>query len=88
MASEQAGWHSATRSGQSVKVHSDTGFDSLALRDMQGACWPWRAGCVIIQPPYRCRNFLIDSTQDEAEHPAIFPGSEVYFLVALPGRYT
>jgi len=48
---------------------------------MQGACWPRRAGDAIIQAPDRRRNFLIDSTQDEAEHPALSPGSGVYILL-------
>ena len=36
------------------------------------------------QLPDRCRNFPIDTTSREPEHPALHPGSGVYFLLASP----
>ena len=40
-------------------------------------------GCAVILAADRRRNFRIDSTQDEAEYPALSPGSGVYFLLGV-----
>ena len=31
--------------------------------------------------PGRIRNFPVDTASDQTEHPALFPGSGVYFLL-------
>ena len=52
---------------------------------MQAHAGIFAVATAIAQAPDRCRNFAIDTTPREAEHPVLHPGSGVYFLLDARG---
>lgn len=55
----------------------------LTLRDTQRDGESGADLVAVLHRLDRCRNFPIDTAQKEAEHPASFPVSGVYFLLGV-----